>query len=295
MGSYGIRFVEKIRLHNMRARWYNDFKRRFFSIDPINEGLNHYSYTSNPMIYIDFSGMTELKSNKLQLHHFYLEYDWVMSSWFQKQNFFNFGVNDKLSGKVNAEFHRHKLSEQNLVKTVFETLEQDVIFHIYTHANLITLPGDKHQAYMLRLFTDNHNEFIRYGMLDKIAIIKEFFQKDKPCPNFLWIVVNSCSSTSAVPGNIRAEMLWKTIKNSRSIIYTGWNNEAPRYHVLPNMIVNVVNENQAIEEQFKSVNVEAFNGIIYPSKVEHIGASKKTRNGERRVTGEWFKRKIPVN
>ncbi len=59
IGTHGIRFVEKVKLHNMRARWYDNILYRFVSIDPLGtvDGLNFYLYAgTNPAVFIDKTG-----------------------------------------------------------------------------------------------------------------------------------------------------------------------------------------------------------------------------------------------
>ena len=63
IGTHGIRYVEKVKLHNMRARWYGKALSSFISTDPIKsrnskEKTNLYAYSeSNPLKYIDISGL----------------------------------------------------------------------------------------------------------------------------------------------------------------------------------------------------------------------------------------------
>ena len=60
IGTYGIRYVEKVKLHNMRARWYEKDNLRFLSFDKENE-LNKYIYTrNNPIVRIDPSGLLSI-------------------------------------------------------------------------------------------------------------------------------------------------------------------------------------------------------------------------------------------
>ena len=50
IGTYGIRYVEKIKLHNMRYRFYSPIFNRFLSVDRMKENLNFYSYVSGKVI-----------------------------------------------------------------------------------------------------------------------------------------------------------------------------------------------------------------------------------------------------
>ena len=68
VGTHGIRYVEKIKLHNMRARWYNMKLRRFESIDPLMNILNRYLYSSlNPQSHIDPTGMSDIDIKPFKL------------------------------------------------------------------------------------------------------------------------------------------------------------------------------------------------------------------------------------
>ena len=59
VGTHGIRYVEKVKLHNMRARWYDKFLRRFTSTD-IFKYMNRYVYVDNqPIISTDISGKSK--------------------------------------------------------------------------------------------------------------------------------------------------------------------------------------------------------------------------------------------
>ena len=63
IGTHGIRYVEKVKLHNMRARWYNNTFRRFTSKD-ILKHLNRYNYVDNePTNSIDSSGQSKEYQN----------------------------------------------------------------------------------------------------------------------------------------------------------------------------------------------------------------------------------------
>ena len=63
IGTHGIRYVEKVKLHNMRARWYGKSILRFNSMDQIKGDnrtpfINRYIYTTdNPVVFIDSSGL----------------------------------------------------------------------------------------------------------------------------------------------------------------------------------------------------------------------------------------------
>ena len=64
VGAHGIRYVGKVRLHNMRARWYNLLINRFYSIDVLKIGLNYYLYAdNNPVHKIDPSGEKVIQKN----------------------------------------------------------------------------------------------------------------------------------------------------------------------------------------------------------------------------------------
>lgn len=57
VGAHGLRYVEKIRLHNMRARWYNYALFSFISAD-FYMNLNRYFYADvNPIMKLDITGM----------------------------------------------------------------------------------------------------------------------------------------------------------------------------------------------------------------------------------------------
>ena len=67
VGTHGIKYVEKVKLHNMRARWYNHLLSRFISNDYLKEGLNYYLYVDNkPLKTIDPTGLSKiyLKDNQ---------------------------------------------------------------------------------------------------------------------------------------------------------------------------------------------------------------------------------------
>ena len=78
VGTHGIRYVGKVRLHNMRARWYDKLLTKFISTDPIKnrdskEKTNLYSYSeSNPIKYIDITGLDYFnispKSENTKIH-----------------------------------------------------------------------------------------------------------------------------------------------------------------------------------------------------------------------------------
>ncbi len=56
IGTHGIRYVEKVKLHNMRARWYNNLLIRFFSSDPLLSA-NLFAYGDlSPIMNIDTDG-----------------------------------------------------------------------------------------------------------------------------------------------------------------------------------------------------------------------------------------------
>ena len=69
VGTHGIRYVEKVRLHNMRARWYSKSIKRFMIPDPLglkNKGeyLNRYIYSGNhPVNNIDINGLKHYHFN----------------------------------------------------------------------------------------------------------------------------------------------------------------------------------------------------------------------------------------
>ena len=76
VGSLGIKFIEKIKLHNMRARWFNAVSARFISSDIIKY-LNRYLHAdNNPLFYIDPSGNSKCYLEKrkdilVELFHLY--------------------------------------------------------------------------------------------------------------------------------------------------------------------------------------------------------------------------------
>ena len=70
IGTHGIRYVEKVRLHNMRARWYNRRQERFLALDPIKFAtiFNRYRYSNNnPIKFLDYTGMYDESYMTIQL------------------------------------------------------------------------------------------------------------------------------------------------------------------------------------------------------------------------------------
>ena len=78
IGTHGIRYVEKVKLHNMRARWYKGKISRFNSPDPfkrsnlIYSAVNYLYSDNNPIRYFDIHGLftmvptTKSNQNKLK-------------------------------------------------------------------------------------------------------------------------------------------------------------------------------------------------------------------------------------
>ncbi len=70
IGTHGIRYVEKVKLHNMRARWYSNIIRRFKTPDPLKGYdntifVNEYIYAGNNSINnIDITGKFKQSFNR---------------------------------------------------------------------------------------------------------------------------------------------------------------------------------------------------------------------------------------
>ena len=79
IGTHGIRYVEKVKLHNMRARWYGNSQRRFESMDPfLVNALNRYLYSNlNPQSYIDPTGLVDISVITNIIKGWKLETPWV--------------------------------------------------------------------------------------------------------------------------------------------------------------------------------------------------------------------------
>ena len=60
IGTHGIRYVEKVKLHNMRARWYVALEKVFISTDQLTNlditNMRYYA-NNNPIIFIDILGL----------------------------------------------------------------------------------------------------------------------------------------------------------------------------------------------------------------------------------------------
>ncbi|MCD4782855.1 MAG: hypothetical protein K8T10_03380 [Candidatus Eremiobacteraeota bacterium] len=73
VGTHGIRYVQKIRLHNMRARWYNKTLYRFMSRDLIpnsksDKFFHKYLYSDmNPMGFLDISGLRRITASDINI------------------------------------------------------------------------------------------------------------------------------------------------------------------------------------------------------------------------------------
>ena len=57
IGTHGIRYVEKVKLHNMRARWYGELLMRFLSKDPLYNSPIYIYANSNPAMFVDTTGL----------------------------------------------------------------------------------------------------------------------------------------------------------------------------------------------------------------------------------------------
>ncbi len=231
IGTHGIRFVEKVKLHNMRARWYRRNLERFLSED-IYKNLNRFYYSSNPVSYIDPSG-------EIQIFHLY-----GPEERFRK--FQNFGVYVKSA----------PLDFTNLLSAIEKSYNDHTILYIYAHA---AIAGTEALSYMLYLdgYYDipKHYELaiswhVLFKLLDKreTALRKSYSESGK-CYKFLWVVVNACASGVVVPpdtppapggtpeeqeirkeiiakANVDAKRFLSYVDNSNSLIYTGWSNTA---------------------------------------------------------------------
>jgi RHS repeat-associated protein len=89
IGSYGIRYLHKIKMYNMRARWHNTQTARFTSTDEIFS-TNRFNYVSgNPVMMNDPTGMHEIMYRTLSSiesvdHEHADKYSWLAPSSFLK-------------------------------------------------------------------------------------------------------------------------------------------------------------------------------------------------------------------
>ena len=285
VGTHGIRYVEKVRLHNMRARWYGDLKNRFISEDTL-ESVNKYEYPLNPLLIMDPTGM-------FKLFHLYTLEDSKFKIYPGEYRFKN--------------FQPLLLNYKNLKAAIEHSYNDHTVIYMSFHSRTVKDETLNEQYQWMRAIGVEMNKkkkidkIITYDNLLSLLKKRDEYQmktrlKDRwECRKFLWLVLNGCSSAKAgliyVPGYEKEGKKQKELfefididnnKNSNSVVYSGWSNVTLKFNekLMPSLIYNVLVNNINIVDADPLYTISGYTSTM----INHLGAKKYGK----KVKGEWF-------